>query len=376
MARNWSQALATFLTALLVVPASLLAQSRFPSDGEIRRLLEERRARGGIVGVVVGLLEADGSQRVVSAGTAGNSVPLDEDTVFEIGSITKPFTAILLAELADRGELRLEDPVAKYLPAGQRAPARNGKGITLLDLATHTAGLPREATNLRPSNPKNPYVDFGVADMYAFLAGYELPRDPGESWDYSNIGFALLGHLLERRAEMPFEQLLRARLLDPLRLHDTAITLPERLSLRAAQGFDERLEPTPALDRGALPAAGGLRSTVRDLLRFAAANVLAGGDDRLGRAMRATHQPRRPRKDEDRIGLAWTVERPAQRTITWHWGATGGCRSYLGLDLEAKRAVVILANSTAMLNDLGNHLLDPAIPLALPDAPRQPEAGR
>ena len=349
--------LAGILGALLLA-APALGQGFFPGNDEIRRRLDERLARGGGVGVVVGLLEADGTRRFVAAGTSGNAVPLDERALFEIGSITKPFTATLLADMAARGEVSLDDPVAMHLPAGTRVPERNGRAITLATLATHTSGLPRMPTNFRPADPKDPFADYGVAHLYEFLASYEPPRDPGETWLYSNVGYGLLGHALERRAGTTYGKLLAERLLVPLGMKETSVGLDPALQKKAVQGFDEAFAPAPMWDLGPLPGAGAIRSTAADMLAFAAANLSAQGD-RLHAAMRTAHAPRVPMKEGQRVGLAWMVAKPKTRTITWHSGGTGGFRSYLGLDLEARRAVVILTNSSQMWNDFGHYLLDP-----------------
>jgi CubicO group peptidase (beta-lactamase class C family) len=354
--------MAAFLGVLLFAP-SALGQGFFPGNEEIRRRLDERLARGGGVGIVVGLLEADGTRRYVAAGAAGNGVPLDAHALFEIGSITKPFTATLLADMAARGEVSLDDPVAKHLPAGTHVPGRNGKTITLATLATHTSGLPRIPTNFRPADPKDPFADYTVARLYEFLAAYELPRDPGESWLYSNIGYGLLGHALERRAGTTYAKLLARRVLAPLGMKETAVGFSPTLRKRAVQGFDDAFAPAPMWDLGTLPAAGAIRSTAADMLAFAAANLLPGGE-RLHGAMRAAHVPRVPMKEGQQVGLAWMVARPGARTITWHWGGTGGFRTYLGLDLEARRAVVVLTNASQMWNDFGHNLLDPEAPLA------------
>lgn len=359
---TWSRSVVAGALGALILASPALGQGFFPGNDEIRRRLDERLARGGGVGVVVGLLEADGTRRYVAAGSSGAGVPLDEHALFEIGSITKPFTATLLADMAARGEVSLDDPVARHLPAGTRVPERNGKAITLATLATHTSGLPRMPTNFRPADPKDPFADDTVARLIEFLASYELPRDPGESWLYSNAGYGLLGHALERRAGTTYAKLLSVRVLVPLGMKETSVGLDPALQKRAVQGFDESFAPAPMWDLGPLPGAGAIRSTASDMLAFAAANLSADGD-RLHAAMRAAHAPRVPMKDDQRVGLAWMVAKPKSRTITWHWGGTGGFRSYLGLDLEARRAVVLLTNSSQMWNDFGHNLLDPEVPL-------------
>ena len=177
------------------------------SDSAARALITERVDAGMGVGIVAGLLDARGS-RVVSYGQSGTGRPLDGNTVFEIGSISKVFTALVLADMVRKGEVALEDPVAKYLPDTVKIPARNGRQITLLDLATQSSGLPRMPTNFTPKDPANPYADYTIRQLYDFLSGYQLPRDPGERYEYSNLGFALLGHALALRAGQPWEQLV------------------------------------------------------------------------------------------------------------------------------------------------------------------------
>src|SRR5204862_268966 len=110
------------------------------------------------------------------------------NTLFEIGSMTKTFTATNLADMVARGEVRLDDPVAKYLPDSAHVPSRNGKQITLVDLAIQSSGLPRLPSNLAPRDPGNPYADYSVQQLYAFLAAYQLTRDIGATSEYSNLG--------------------------------------------------------------------------------------------------------------------------------------------------------------------------------------------
>jgi len=142
----------------------------------------------------------------------GHMGPLNGDTIFEIGSISKVFTSLLLADMVNRKEVALDDPAAKYLPEHVRMPERSGKAITLLDLSTHRSGLPRVPGNLNPKDPTNPYADYSVDDLYQFLSGYTLPRDPGSEVEYSNLGGGLLGHILAHRAGTDYESLIRSRI--------------------------------------------------------------------------------------------------------------------------------------------------------------------
>src|SRR5689334_1020665 len=208
--------------ASVAAPAPSIA-----SDGEIRKLLEQRVGeRTADYGIVVGVIEA-GRRRVVSVGSRsrGDARPLDGDTLFEIGSITKVFTALLLAEAVQRGEVSLEEPVAKLLPAAVKVPARGGREITLLDLSTHSSGLPSLPSNLNPKDPANPYADYSVEQLYAFLSSAQLSRDVGSKYEYSNLGVGLLGHALALRDGQSYEQLVRSRISGPLGMPSTVITL-------------------------------------------------------------------------------------------------------------------------------------------------------
>ena len=117
----------------------------------------------------------------------------DGDTVFEIGSITKVFTSLILADMVERGEVKLDDPVSKFLPASVTVPSRNGRQITLLDISMQISGLPRMPNNMKPADPENPYADYDPAKLYEFLSGYTLQRDIGEKYEYSNLAVGLLG---------------------------------------------------------------------------------------------------------------------------------------------------------------------------------------
>ncbi len=163
---------------------------------EIREILVKRiDQQKQAVGIVVGVIEPTG-RRVVSYGNLANGDPrtLDGDTIFEIGSVTKVFTSLLLADMVNRKEVTLDDPAAKYLPENVGMPVRSGKSIALLDLSTHNSGLPPLPGNLKPE------ADYSVDDLCQFLSGYTLTRDPGSEYEYSNLGAGLLGHLLACRA--------------------------------------------------------------------------------------------------------------------------------------------------------------------------------
>src|SRR5687768_4364969 len=186
--------------ALSVVSASVARAQEFAPDSTVRRILADRLASGRGMGFVLAVVERGKAPRYYSTGTAGVAgVRLDSTTVFEIGSITKVFTSALLADMVQRGEVKLDDPISKYLPKAVRVPVRKGKEITLIDLATQSSGLPRLPSNLKPASVANPYADYTVANLYEFLSGYTLTRDIGSQYEYSNLGVGLLGHVLSLR---------------------------------------------------------------------------------------------------------------------------------------------------------------------------------
>ena len=328
------------------------------SGPQIRRLLaefvdEDRQS----VGVVAGVTSAEG-RVVVGYGrlSADNPTQPDGDTVFEIGSITKVFTSTLLADLVSRAELGLDTPVQDLLGDEARMPARNGAEITLGHLATHSSGLPRLPDNFDPEDPTNPYADYTVENLYAFLSSHELDRDIGDTVEYSNVGYGLLGHALALREGTDFETLITERILEPLQMPDTAVELTPALRERLATGHDGRLQPVANWDLPVLAGAGALRSTVNDLLTFLEAN-LALRESPLHQAMELARTPQQtePALDMD-IALGWIIATEGNRDFVWHNGATGGYASFIGFDAEAGEGIVILSNSQLSVDNLAYRL--------------------
>jgi serine-type D-Ala-D-Ala carboxypeptidase/endopeptidase len=337
-------AVAPLLGALVV--ASAAAQTTFPSDSAVQALLTARVDGGRAAGIIVGLLEPDGSTRVLHAGTAGPGRTLGPESIFEIGSITKAFTGVLLADMVRRGDVALDDPVSKYLPEGVTVPGRSGKVITLAHLSSHTSGLPRLPA-LRPANPLNPYADYTVEQLHDFLRTHELRRDPGAEYEYSNLGAGLLGHVLALRAGMSYERLVHERILEPLGMTSTAITLTPAMRTALAAGHNARGDTVPGWDLPTLAGAGALRSTTTDMLRFA--NAALRGTGPLREAFDLSMQPRAQAGTPTMaIGLGWHRLALQGDTVVWHNGGTGGFRTFLGLSPGTGRAVVLLTNSGNM----------------------------
>ncbi len=351
-------------------PAAALS---LPSDAQIAAILNTRvETEQRAVGLVVGVIDAKG-RRVIVAGKrdAGDPRPLNGDTEFEIGSVTKVFTSLLLADMARRGQVALDDPAAKYLPPGASLPERNGRKITLIDLATHTSGLPRMPGNFTPKDPANPYADYDDAKLYAFLGGAPLSSDIGTTYSYSNLGVGLLGQLLARRAGMSYAALVQARITGPLGLKDTAIALAPAQKARLAVGHDSGLSPTPYWDLDALAGAGALHSTANDLLALLAAE-LGYVDTPLKAAMADQLVPRRPASANLQIALGWHISPGPAGEIVWHNGGTGGFRSFVGFDKARGVGVVVLINTSSDIggDDIAMHILAGA-PVSTAAPPRQ-----
>ena len=325
--------------------------------------LAERAVRSGRrIGLVLGC-RAGGERRVVGhgrLGTGAEDAP-DGGTIFEIGSITKVFTGLLLADLAEQGIVGLDDPLASHLPTWVRVPAGGDRRITLGDLASHAAGLPRDPKGtlgrwLR--DRRNPYAALSVEELYAGLARTRPRRRSGGRVRYSNLGAGLLGQALARAAGQPYEDLVHERICVPLSLADTMITPTGEQTTRLATGHTRKGRPVPPFQLPALAGAGALRSTAADLLRFLEAN-LDPAHTLLAPPLERTQQPRVGRPGRWGVGLGWMIAHPPQAAgpVLWHNGGTSGFRSFAALDREAGTAVVVLGNTARSVDRLGLRLL-------------------
>ncbi|HEY0320335.1 MAG TPA: serine hydrolase [Pyrinomonadaceae bacterium] len=360
----------------LLLPLSTASAQNEPDDAYIRGILQERVEKSKRnVGIVVGLISNKGT-RIISYGkpALNSNAELNGDTIFEIGSVTKVFTSILLADMALRGEVSLNDPAAKYLPKLVKVPTRNGKEITLLDLATHTSGLPRLPGNMKPKDPNNPYADYTVEQMYEFLSGYQLTRDIGEKYEYSNFGAGLLGHILSLRAGTDYETLVIKRICKPLGMDSTRAKLTPQMQARLATGHDDGGRPVMNWDLPTLAGAGALRSSTNDMLKFLAANMGLSKSSLLP-AMQKSHAMQRSTDvPEISIGLGWHILNKFGTEIVWHNGGTAGYHSFIGFDKKKGLGVVVLSNSVTDTDDIGLHLLDSKYPLAKYEPRRERKA--
>ena len=308
--------------------------------------------------IVIGLVDKHGS-RSFSAGKLDNGTDQEAngDTFFFIGSVSKTFTALLLEDMVERGEMKLGDPVAKYLPKSVRMPSRGGKEITVLDLATHAAGLPFNPDNMTGADAKEQYETYTVEKMYAFLSGYALDRDPGTEFGYSNVGMALLGHVLALKAGTNFESLVVDRICRPLHMDNTCITLRPELKARLAMGHDDSGKPSPPRNFQVYSPAGNIHSTANDLLKYASAN--AGlAPSKVASLMEKTHVIRftdtRGAPDIPGFGvfgrtaMDWVdrgAYQPPGMELLGHADGAGSYHAFVGFDKKQRRGVVVLSTA-------------------------------
>ena len=371
----------TFMTGIGAAAIAGGTQGLEVDDDEIihailrQRIEVDKRA----VGMAVCVVTPD-RERLVAHGCErlGEGCPVTSETVFEIGSITKVFTALLLADMARRGAVGFDDPVARHLPGDFHLPALDGRSITLADLGTHTSGLPRF-----PPFVGTPFssawlealAQFSEGDFKAWLADVHPQRRAGTAWEYSNAGYALLGMALAHRGGRPYEELLQTRLIDALGLHGTAFRPSAMMKARLAEGHDPALKPSPPLDLGIFTAAGGLLSTPRDLSRFAAV-ILAGSGARIAQDNRLLLTVQRAAPPIGGMqALGWEVLDAPGGAFVSKDGVTLGQTASMVFEPDRPRAIIAFSNTQPDLSnstpsgggvgaaDIARHLLRRQIPL-------------
>ena len=297
-----------------------------------------RLAPGTGGGATVGIWK-HGSQQVFAYGTAKT------DSIFEIGSVTKTFTALALAQLVVEGKASLDEPVRNLLPP-DTVPAPYENEMTLLDLATHRSGLPMWPNNLHPADPHNPlaFPDYGPPELYAFMRGWGLGKLSWVSFKYSNVGFGLLGQTLENRAGVDYAELL-GRITGPLGMRDTVVDLSPEQRLRLLQGYAGPRVPVGGVDLGALAPAGAIRSTAADMLRYLTANLhpeMLSRDNDIPAAIELQHKLRARIAPGASIALSWVYDE--RNKIYEHDGGTGGYTCDAFFSPDGDYAVIVLTN--------------------------------
>jgi len=256
-----------FLFSFIFLSFAVTAQQTKISS-EVKDHIKARVDNGLNVAIVVGLIDGDSVEYFSYGKTAlEKGQDVDENSVFEIGSISKTFTTIMLADEVLKGNMKLLDPLSKYLPKNVKVPSRNNRVITLKDLATHSSALPRMPTNFTPANPNNPYADYTIELAYDFMSNLELTRDIGELFEYSNFGMGMLGHALELKNNMTYEDLMIERIANPLGMNNTRILFTKNMKNHLAKGHSNGRE-VENWDLPAMAGAGAIRSTASDMVKY------------------------------------------------------------------------------------------------------------
>lgn len=359
--------------AILILLLIFTTISKAQTDNELKVLfgnfVETENAGSSIVMVEV----SEKGTRFVNFGKLSKdnlSANADENTIYEIGSLTKLFTGTLLAEAINRGEVKLDDPISKHLPKSVKSPSFNGKEITLLDLATHSANLPEMPDNINQKGDEDPFANYTVQNLYDFLSSYKMPAETGKTYRYSNLGIGLLGHILSLKAKMTFEQLVAKRVLKPLKMNDTFLTLPASKKLRHAQGLNMLNNPTPNLVLQALQGAGAIRSTTGDMAKFIAAN-LGFTKTSISKSLDDAMQMQRPANNSIRIGFCWHSIELLGTNILFHSGKTNGFTSSISIAPTKKKGMFIVTNSgssspSRLLESISFNSIDERFPIAKP----------
>ena len=312
--------------------------------------------KSNTVGMRIGIIK-NGKVTTYGYGETikGNGKIPNDDNFFELGSITKTFTAILLAYYADAGKVKLTDPIIKYLPDSV-AENPELRSITLLNLVNHTSGLERIPDNLIPhaTDPLNPYKDYNLKLLYQYLKTCKLKSRPGEQYAYSNLGVGLLGSILESVSQKLYAEMVRETICKPLGMFSTDQYLNPLLTPRFVQVYNTQGQPTPPWDFDVLAACGALRSTMNDMLTYAKAN-LHPGTDRLSKAIRLTHYITFTK--DVKIAMAWHIITVNGTEYIFHNGGTNGSSSFLAFNAEKNIAVVVLSNAVESTDAVGTGIL-------------------
>jgi len=331
------------------------------------------------VGIAIGIIQDGKPQAFYFGETAkGNGKKPDGSTLFLIGSITKTFTAAMLALDVEKGLVHLNDPLQNFFPTGMTVPTFNSQPITLRNLATHSAGLPRNPGNAGPATAGN----YTVAQMDDFLSHYTLTSAPGTTFLYSNLGYGLLGRALEKVDGQPWESTVIQEIAAPLGMVDTNTALSPEQMTRRAQGYTANGQPGNYMMKGwpAENPAGALYSTMDDMMKYLNYNV-GLTDTPLNSLRSALFQPLRPAGPNAQIGLSWMISPlpGTSQNVLWKPGSAGGFYSYIGFLSNSNNGVVLLVNfSTKNLNSLGQEILgylaQPAPATAAAATPATPAA--
>ena len=352
----------TALVLLALPPGSSLQADDAKASawkGKVDAVVEPLMKANKTVGLVVGILTPGGEREYFCYGQTKKGGPRPTaDTLFEIGSVTKPVTGLLLSLMVEKGEVALGDPVQRHLPKELVVPRRGKRDITLLELATHASGLPRNPPNqlkfvLEDESVRvNPYGKYDAKRLAEGLAGIELKDESQPRFAYSNLGMGLVGEALAHRAGKSYAELARKRIFEPLKMNDTTASPTKEQRERMATGHTSKGKPVPGWTFASLHGCGAVCSTPRDLLTFHEA-YCGKIETRLRQAMKATQQKRAAAFGGVGTGLGWFVQEVGGKTAWWHNGGTVGFKTFNWFCEKPAVALVILCNTGSDADDNG-----------------------
>lgn len=361
----------TFIMGILLATTQpLLAQNTKSNQllidaNKYQRIIKERVELKESYGIVVGLISPRG-KKFISYGTMGakSKDKVNQDTLFEINSITKTFTSLLVARFVERKELTWNTSLQKIIPKKEVRLPLSPKGLNLAmkHLLTHTGSLPKLPTK----SPDNPYKGYTKKEIYKFLSGFKSIDKPiGQKFLYSQLGFALIADALEHKANKDFELLLKKEITSILNMPDTVLTLNAQQKKRLASAHKGG-KPVAHWDWSALSGAGGVYSTAKDLTTFIETQMNLKPSS-LSKTMALTHKTRLKihgnRNKGLNMALGWFITREKGQNVIWHNSLMGGHRAFIGFDKKKKKGIVILSNSDSSISDIAFHYLLPNYPL-------------
>ena len=350
-------ALATTASAADPAPAAS-AQPDPLTNLVLQRLAAEEQPTCVAVGTV-----SEVGRVVFACKKEAGPVTFDRDSLFELGSVSKVFTGLLLADMVRRGEVALSDPISKHAPKDAKLPTYNGREITLGDLVTHRSALPLLPPGFVPADMSNPYAALDTKALYEALARTSLDRDIGTRQEYSNFGLMLLSDLLGRAAGKRYDELVAERIFKPLAMTSTAVKLSPEQAKRMVQGHGNEYRRVAPWDFDpALSGVGGIRSSLLDMMRFVEA---ASGRRPLGlrETFATSFTPLINEPGGTSTLFAWGMRKRDVGRLLFHNGQTGGMRATLVVNPDNGTGAVVFTDSTANLDDLAFHLVDASLPI-------------
>jgi CubicO group peptidase (beta-lactamase class C family) len=318
-------------------------------DKKVEAIVQPFMFETKTVALSIGVLK-DGKTYFYNYGETkkGNGQIPSSKNLYEIGSITKTFTGILLAKAVTENKIKLNDPVNKYLPKNIPVIKFGDDTLKIVHLANHTSGLPPLPDNFDTTDLTNPYRNYDEKKLLEYLKHASLSRKPGQKFEYCNLAVGLLGYILHGVNKMPFEKMVTTFISSKAGMTDTREFLTKKDSISFMQGYDESIALQSQWDFKILTAAGSLRSNTEDMLKYAALNLNAL-NDKIQKAIDLSHTATFD-AGQQKIGLNWFIQNWGWGQLWFHGGATGGYRSLLAINPKTTNAIIILSN-TAVSND-------------------------